>query len=108
MSHSISTGVRWTMPMPRIAPIWRVADLRIDSQRLFLSGARRSTAMSIYEYPCLCLSEVAHQHEPVRYQWCGRVLWGWWAECPEHHEHFTSPVWDRKHGQLTRKTAAIQ
>lgn len=54
---------------------------------------------------CLCFARDAHQYEPERYQWSGNVLWAIWPACPLHLEHFMSPVWHPRLGQLKYETA---
>lgn len=56
---------------------------------------------------CMCMSVIAHQQEPESYQWSGSVLWGVWQECQEHHEHFVSPVWHPRLGQLKYEPATV-
>lgn len=60
------------------------------------------------EEVCLCFARDARELDPERYAWCGNVLWAQWKECPTHHEHFMSPVWHPRMGQLRDEATAYE
>lgn len=62
----------------------------------------------LFETPCLCYARDALRHEPESYKWVGGILWGIWAECPTHHEHFTSITWTRWTGRIVIEEAAAE